>query len=124
MSDSSDPVYKLMRRVADIVEQYRVDLSDEKKTQAELAMIFESQGLIADREHRLSAKDIPDFFIDGVVVEVKIKGQRASFSRQLDRYAHYEKVKGIVLVTGKSILLPRVINGKPLMVASLSRAWL
>ena len=90
----------------------------------ELAKIFQDEGLETSREHRLSLNDIPDFVIEGVVVEVKNKGQRTAIYRQLQRYSTHPELKGIVLVTSKSILLPPSINGLPTRVASLSRAWL
>lgn len=78
------------------------------------------------REHRLSARDRPDWFIDGrIVVEAKVNGAvRSAIVRQLARYAEHDQVQGIVLATGKSILLPPTVNGKPLVVVNLGKAWM
>ena len=115
---------QVILRVVQLVERNRCSLQDEKRTQVDLAKVFAEDGLNASREHRLSTNDIPDFFVDGVVIEVKIKGQRTAIYRQIERYCMHPEVKGIVLVTSKSILLPPSINGLPARVASLSKAWL
>lgn len=115
---------QVIMRIIQLVEQSRCSLQDEKRTQVDLAKVFAAGGIEASREHRLSAGDIPDFFVDGVVVEVKIKGQRTAIYRQIERYCGYPEVKGVVLVTCKSIHLPVAINGLPARVASLSKAWL
>lgn len=114
----------LMTNIVKLVEMNRCPLNDEKTTQERLGEVFKAAGLNVQREHRLSGADIPDFMIDGIIVEVKIKGQRTAMLRQLLRYAEHADVHGIVLATSKSILLPDAIQGKPLRFASLSRAWL
>lgn len=114
----------LIRQISGLVESTRCNLSDEKKTQAQLELAFVQAGFTVSREHRLSAQDIADFVIDGVAVEVKIKGQRQAIFRQLERYAAHDEVQSILLVTAVSMQLPDTINGKPARVASLGRAWL
>lgn len=114
----------LMHQLIRLVESNRCPLNDEKATQERLAEVFKAAGLNAQREYRLSASDIPDFMIDGIIVEVKIKGQRVAMVRQLMRYAEYADVRGIILATSKSIALAETIDGVPARVASLSRAWL
>lgn len=114
----------LMVRLIRLIETHRCPLTDEKLTQAALETMFLDAGLDVKREHRLSKSDIPDFYIDGIVVEVKIKGARAAIGRQLQRYATHETVTGVLLATAVSVVLPSVINGKPARAASLGRAWL
>lgn len=103
----------------------KVDLSDEKRAQAMIAEAL--TGLVPfTREHRLSAADVPDFFADGIVVEVKLKKntRKMQVYRQLERYAAHEAVRALVLVTNLAMGLPRAINGKPAYYISLGRAWL
>lgn len=115
---------ELMGQLVHFVESNRCPLNDEKKTQVQLESIFQEAGHPVTREHHLSEKDIPDFMIAGVAVEVKIKGQRMAIYRQLERYAAHDDVQGIVLVTSVCMSLPSTICGKPARVASLSRGWL
>jgi len=72
------------------------------------------------REHRLTDKDRPDFFApsEGIAVELKTQGSRASVLRQLNRYATHPDVKVLCLVTSKANLtkMPASLKGKPLYV--------
>lgn len=112
-------------------------------TAAELAMLLESSSLCAGteaqlqdeiertlqaeevpylREHRFSARDRVDFFVDGgIACEVKISGSVNEVTRQLSRYAEHDSVLSIVLVTSRLQLarVPRELNGKTVAVAAL-----
>lgn len=76
------------------------------------------------REHRLGRGDIPDFFIDGVVIEVKLRAPRRRILDQLLRYAAHDEVREIILMTNTAIDLPATIGGKPAYCISLGAAWL
>lgn len=115
---------ELMLRLIRLIETHRCPLTEEKLTQAALETVFLEAGLDVKREYRLSKSDIPDFYIGGIVVEVKIKGARAAIGRQIQRYAAHKSVTGILLATSVSMLLPSRINNKPARTASLGRAWL
>lgn len=111
-----------------ILETGRFDLSDEKACQAEIiqwlaAYVPEGSGL--RREPRLSARDIPDFMVDGIAVEVKMNSaQPRSAIRQLGRYAAHEEVRALILASNRAIALPSTLNGKPVFAVSLGKAWL
>jgi len=109
-----------------VVRSYRLDLSDEKRMQAELAEAFAAEGIACEREVRLTAADIPDFLTpDGVAVECKLRGQgKKAIFRQMGRYCAHERVRALVLVTNVAMGLPPVILGKPVYYATLSRGWL
>lgn len=106
----------------------RFDLTTEKLTQAgvETALIelFGHTGV--SREHRLGPGDIPDFLVqDRLVVEVKGRKHRAGPTlRQLERYAVYPQVTGLILATSRAMQMPATVKGKPLLVLNLGRAWL
>lgn len=102
----------------------RMDLSSEKRLQSEMEIVFNNAGIKFQREHRLDKTSVVDFFIDGMAVEVKIKGSAKNIYRQLERYAAFQEVKAIVLVTRKTMGLPPDIQGKPCYVISLGAAWL
>jgi ADP-ribose pyrophosphatase YjhB (NUDIX family) len=89
----------------------------EKALQEALARTLADCGIEAMREHSLSSKDRPDFWLaSGIAVEVKTKGSFAEIARQLHRYASHPKVKGVVLVRSKLAMsqLPTHLAGKPL----------
>lgn len=44
--------------------------------------------------------------------------------RPLTRYTGYDQVQAIILATGRAMNAPREINGKPIRVVDLGRAWL
>lgn len=112
--------------VVRIIESSRLDLSDEKRLQAQLADVFKEAGIVFEREFRLSVGDVPDFFVEGgIVVECKTRGARKTeVYRQLVRYAEHENVNAIVLASNLSMGLPADIGGKPAYMASLSRGWM
>lgn len=111
--------------VVKVISGVRVDLTNEKATQAAIDAAFTRKGLPFKREVRLSARDIPDFFaFDAVAVEVKIGGAKAAIFRQINRYAAHEQVKAIVLASNVPIALPAKVEGKPCLLASLGAAWL
>ncbi len=117
----------LVRDIGKLTRRRRFTLSTEKATQGELATAFEEAGIVLLREHRLSARDVLDFFdpATGLVVEVKVTGAgKMDTYRQLARYAAHEPVRGLLLLTNLAMGLPDLIEGKPAFQASLGRGWL
>lgn len=105
----------------------RFDLSNEKTCQEEVeAHLCEAYpDWRINREHRLSARDVPDFLIQGVAVEVKMNAASPrAIIRQLERYAAHDKVRSLILLSNRAVVLPAEINGKPVDGVSLGRAWL
>jgi hypothetical protein len=90
-------VSHIRARIIDLLNRNRLPLSDEKRLQAEMALVFDTAGLTFRREVRLGARDIVDFMVeddpcppDGgsqIAIEVKIGGSRRAIYRQLERYA-------------------------------------
>lgn len=82
------------------------------------------------REARLDPLDRPDFMVPvpglgGVAIEVKHRRAKATPTlRQLTRYAGHGEVAAIILATGWPMPMPAALNGKPVHVVSLGRAWL
>lgn len=111
--------------LVNLLGQARVDLTDEKRTQAQLAEHLTKNGVAFEREVRLTAGNIVDFLVGGVAIEVKLRRwkKRAVF-KQLERYAKCERVRALILATNLSMGLPPEIEGKPAYYVSLGRAWL
>jgi len=112
--------------VVSAIRAARCDLSDEKRTQADIRDALTAAGIPFEREFRLGAGDIVDFLAYGsIAVEVKLKGAaKRSIFKQLKRYAAHDAVRAVVLVTNLSMGLPAEIAGKPAYYVSLGRAWL
>ncbi len=104
--------------------------------QSGISVALASAGIPFEREHRLSAEDIPDFLIpcpraltQWIAVECKLKGpgggpRKIDIYRQIERYTRHPEVAAIILASNLSMGLPAEIRGKPVYAASLSKGWL
>ncbi|NBB65069.1 hypothetical protein GVN18_38075 [Pseudomonas sp. ODNR1LW] len=105
----------------------RFDLEDEKVCQQQmheaLERAFPERNI--QRERRLNERDIVDFLVDGVAIEVKMNRARpAEIVKQLARYAESPLVEAVIVATNRALRLPAKLNGKPVYGVSLGRAWL
>lgn len=114
----------MVNDIIQLISKYRFSLTDEKETQQQMENCFKSAPMQFNREHKLDASNIPDFFIDGIIVEVKLKGSRRAIYSQIERYSKFEEVDEIILVTNRSMGLPRMVNNKRCHVLNLGMAWL
>lgn len=110
--------------VIKILSSTRFPLEKEKETQAAIEKKFTEAGIVFNREHKLDPINIPDFFIDGTAIEVKIKGSAKQIYRQCERYCKFDEVKNLILVTNRSMGFPKELNGKPCYFINLGKAWL
>lgn len=108
-------------QLRDALGAYRYTFTNERELQDGLQLVLGCLEWEVEREVRLSARDRPDFMVEGVAVEVKVDGGLSEVTRQIHRYAHLEAVRGVLLVTSRSRLanLPAAVNGKPVAVLSL-----
>lgn len=110
------------------LSRQRLDATAEKKAQGQLEASLTENGYSFVREKRLSDTDIVDFFLnlDGctIALELKAKAQRMRIFRQLERYAKYDNVDAVVLLTATAMQLPELIEGKPAFVSSMGAGWL
>lgn len=96
---------------------------------------YDLQKIVADRlskdgisfipEYVLGKRSRIDFFIAGIGIEVK-KGipNRTNVLRQLEKYAEYEEIKHLILVSERKIFnMPKTIKGKPFTCIILSKNW-
>jgi len=126
-SSALPPVDDRAIKIVRVLQRYQLDLSTEKHLQAGIETAFIKEGVVYEREKRLSAKDIPDFLIDGdIVVECKLhnSSRKMAIYKQLVRYAEHDDVKAIILAWNGTMGLPAEINGRSVFAASLSRGWL
>ncbi|WP_396334065.1 hypothetical protein [Burkholderia anthina] len=117
----------IVEPVVRIIQSHQFDLSTEKHLQEGIDNAFRQNGILYEREKRISPADILDFLVeDQIAVECKLRGKsrKIEIYRQLERYAGHTTVTAIVLVSNVAMGLPREIAGKPIYAASLSRGWL
>lgn len=76
------------------------------------------------REVRLGPADRIDFLAGTVGIEAKTRCAARTIYRQLERYADYDAISALILVTGTALGLPPSINGKPVFMVSLGRSAL
>jgi hypothetical protein len=108
-----------------LIRSARIDLSSEKRAQSGVEQVLTEAGIDFDREEPLTATDIVDFFVDGVALELKLRGARKKeVYRQLCRYAHNPRVETILLASNMSMGLPAQIEGKDAYFVKLGEAWL
>jgi hypothetical protein len=108
-----------------LVRAAKIDLSSEKRAQADLERVLAGARVEFQREVPLTATDIVDFLAGGVAVEVKLRGARKKeVYRQLCRYARSPRVQTILLASNMSMGLPPRIEGKDAYFVKLGEAWL
>ncbi len=118
----TDPVAIAERVVALLVDRvYRAPR--ERDLQDGIEYVLGGSGFRVEREFRLSARDRPDFLIEGcVAVEVKMRASGSAVLSQLARYAADRRVKAIVVATPRLSSLsgmPAEILGVPVRNAAL-----
>lgn len=91
-----------------------------------MATVLDQAGHAHVREYRLDANNRADFWLDGLVIEVKVAGSLADALRQVGRYITLPQVRGVLLVTterwGERPLVARPAwQGKPFNIIRLKR---
>ncbi len=111
--------------IVQLIRATRLDLSSEKRAQADLEEALSKAGIPFDREVPLSKTDIIDFMVEGLGIELKVRrdGKKAIY-KQLCRYARHPRVGSLLLSSNLSMGLPPVIEGKDAYFVKLGEAWL
>jgi hypothetical protein len=102
----------------------RFSLVSEKETQAEIAAHLTARAIAHVREVDIGNRDIIDFMVDTIGIEVKIGGGKRAIYAQCERYCKTGKLTALILMTSVAIGFPREVNGIPCFVLSMGRAWL
>ena len=113
--------------IFDLLSKHRFVFSNEKAMQLEISDLLSSGEVVFEREHYLdeAKKSIIDFMVaGGIGIEVKLKCNKRAIYKQLLRYSEFEQIQQLVLVTGTNTGLPKELNGKPVYILNISRAWL
>lgn len=114
-----------IQTIIGLIRSARIDLSSEKRAQADVEQILTQAGIAFDREFPLTDSDIIDFMVEDVGIELKLKGARKKeVYRQLCRYARQPRVGSLILASNLSMGLPAQIEGKDAYFVRLGEAWL
>lgn len=108
-------------RILELCQRLGCQTTDEKTLQDALEIVLRENFTSVERECRLSPRDVVDFLVETVAVEVKVDGSATEVTRQLQRYAEHDQVTEIVLVTSRSKhrTIPLSLRKKPVAVAWL-----
>lgn len=109
----------------------RIDSTSEDRFQVDVAGLLTAAGIVFEREVILSPRDRIDFLAGDVGIECKVKGTVGDVAQQLIRYSQSDRVRSLVLVTGRARLgrcLPGAMGldgvAKPLRVVETWRGCL
>ncbi len=81
-------------------------------------------GLPFTHEAKLASGCRIDFLVGAVGVEIKKgKPSAATLAAQLQRYAACDAVDGLIVITERSVRLPKTLFGKPVRLIPLSQLW-
>lgn len=108
--------------IAELLGQYQFNFADEKELQEGIATVLTSAGVSFTREFVLDQRSTIDFLIGkSVGLEVKIKCPINQLITQLHRYAQYDQLSHLILVTTRMRHqnMPATLNNKPLEVVHL-----
>lgn len=114
----------MIEKINYVLSDQRFDLSSEKELQSKIEEVLLQNGIVVEAEYKLSPSDIVDFFVDGIAIEIKIKGSVTKIFKQCERYCLFEEVKELLLITNRSMGFPKEINGKPCYILNFGNAWL
>lgn len=103
--------------VKQALARYRMPVTPERALQDAVEKALRAEGFNPQREVT-RGDDRIDFLVGAVGIELKVKGSSGDVFRQLERYALWEDVTELLLVTSKGAhqALPSVVGGKPLLI--------
>lgn len=112
-------------RVASMLRTRRFNLTNEQVCQAEIAEFLRASEVEFEREVWLSATDRIDFLCEnGVGIEVKLRGSRFAWLRQLKRYEASTRIQELILVASRHMPTDEIGLAKPLSIVHLNASWL
>lgn len=88
-----------LNAIANHLGRYAYRYSSEVRLHESLAKVLETHGIVFERERILDAKNRADFWVDGIVIEVKVAGSMSEALGQVDRYINLPDVKGVILAS-------------------------
>ncbi|MBE5760803.1 MAG: hypothetical protein E7334_02255 [Clostridiales bacterium] len=97
---------------------------DELELQETVRQALDDAKIEYKKEARIDKGCRVDFFIDGIVLEVKARIRPSSvLKKQLSKYASCQCVKELILVSNERASVPGIIMGKKVHVLLLKSLW-
>ncbi|WP_339827051.1 hypothetical protein [uncultured Arenimonas sp.] len=90
-----------LRALRGALAAYSYRYGSEVQLHDRLGEVLTAAGVSYQREFVLDAKNRADFWIDGVVLEVKVDGSLPEALRQIGRYIGLDQVNGVLLASTK-----------------------
>jgi len=120
--------YRASEEIADVVAILRTirvkAISTEAEIHEAIGAALKGGGIRFKHEYRILTHKQFDFWIAGIVIEVKKeKPGKVVLLNQLNRYTKVPAVKGIIVVMQESMHLPKDLNGKQIVCLSLNANW-
>lgn len=126
-------VRELAGRLVELLRSRRLRLDTEAALQADIEAALNGAGIPHIREAKVTGGRI-DFLcgqssrlgphVQSVGIEVKISGGRRAIHRQCAGYCQDPRIGHLIVVTGMALALPDVMNGRPVMIINMGRAFL
>lgn len=112
--------------LARMVGGFNYRYGNEVQLHEALAEVLTMAGYAFEREYVLDAKNRADFWLDGLVIEVKVDGALSEALRQVDRYIALPQVKGVLLASTQRWAAQQLDarpawQGKPFQMVRLGR---
>lgn len=109
------------QEVAALLRSVRFNYVSEDELQRGIEQVLTDAKVTFEREVRLAPHDRIDFIVNGLGIEVKVKGATNDVIRQLQRYLEYERITAVMLVTtcARHRDVPDTLRGKPVYVVAL-----
>ena len=114
-----------MEKIIDAISALRAPLQQGEYDLHRLVMdALDAAQIPWEHEVRLAPRCRIDLMCGKVGIEVKRGAvDKAGVMRQLTRYAACEQVQALILVTEKTVPVPRMLCGKPVRLLCLNRLW-
>jgi hypothetical protein len=121
----ADPLF-ILSAVTNHLSRYAYRYSDEIQLHERIAQVLTLHGIEFERERVLDARNRADFWLDGLVIEVKVGGGLSEALHQVGRYIKLPDVTGVILAgtprwAGEELQSPPVWLDKPFQMLRLAR---
>jgi hypothetical protein len=114
------------QEVAALLRSVRFNYVSEDELQRGIEQVLTEAKVTFEREVRLAPHDRIDFIVNGLGIEVKVRGATNEVIRQVQRYQEYERITAVMLVTtcSRHRDIPEMLRGKPVYVVVLQTGLL
>lgn len=116
----------ILNAIANHLGRYSYRYGNEIQLHERIAEVLDIHGFTYERERVLDARNRADFWINGLVIEVKVDGALSEALRQVGRYINLPDVTGVILAgtprwAGQALVEKPVWQDKPFQMIRLAR---